>query len=256
MKELLKSNFISRWQKNFPEAQLPFVVFYSNELHESTPAEKHEGHRCIIADLTKVSRGSSLAFNASNIGCGGGNRYCGFSKNLRPGFEYFLSYGKSDMEGERYKKNPEIVLDLMNNSARIETTKKWLIAKPFDKINENDNPQAVIFFANPDVLSGLFTLANFDRTDHYAVKTPFSAGCGSIIQFPILENKKENQDCFLGMFDVSARPYVPANVLSFGIPIKRFETLVSYMDESFMITDSWKNVSKRISKGNSIKYDG
>jgi hypothetical protein len=49
------------------------------------------------------------------------------------------------------------------------------------------------------------------------------------------------------MFDSSARPYVQANLLSFAIPMKRFETLVGYMDECFLTTDTWKVMVKRIS---------
>jgi hypothetical protein len=151
------------------------------------------------------------------------------------------------MEGERYKKDPETVLELMKNAPKLKAPTSWLIAKPFEKLDIDDYPEIILFFATPDVLAGLFTLANFDRSDLYGVKSPFSAGCGSIIQYPLLENKSENPDCILGMFDSSARPYVPAGTLSFAIPMKRFETLVGYMDDSFLTTDTWKVIKKRIS---------
>ena len=80
-------------------------------------AKKYEWHHCLIADITRVMRGHSLAFNAGNIGCGGGMRYCGFAGKMRPNFEYFLSYGiEGKMEGERYKKDPETVIELMKNT--------------------------------------------------------------------------------------------------------------------------------------------
>ena len=63
----------------------------------------------------------------------------------------------------------------------------------------------------------------------------------------MLENKRENPDCILGMFDSSARPYIQAGLLSFAIPIKRFEKLVDYMDDSFLITKTWEVINKRIS---------
>jgi len=50
------------------------------------------------------------------------------------------------------------------------------------------------------------------------------------------------------MFDVSARPWVPPNVLTFAVPFKRFVEMVSYMDESFLITKSWEKVKRRIAK--------
>jgi hypothetical protein len=248
MKESLKSGFISRWKKYFHDALLPIALFYSNDLHNTEPAQSHISHHCIIADITKVFNGQSLAFNDANIGCGGGLRYCGFADKLRPGFEFFLSYGiEGKMEGERYKKDPETVMELMKNAPKLKAPAAWLIAKPFEKLDADDNPEIILFFATPDVLAGLFTLANFDRSDLYGVKSPFSAGCGSIIQYPLLENSSESPDCILGMFDSSARPYVQAGTLSFAIPMKRFETLVGYMDESFLTTGTWKVMGKRIS---------
>lgn len=251
MNESLKSDFISRWKKYFHEAPLPVALFYSNDLHHAEPAKSHVDHYCIIADINKVFHGQSLAFNSTNIGCGGGLRYCGFAETLRPNFEYFLSYGiEGKMEGERYKKDPETVLELMVNAPKLKAPAAWLIAKPFEQLDADDNPEIILFFATPDVLAGLFTLANFDRSDLYGVKAPFSAGCGSIIQYPLLENRSDNPDCILGMFDSSARPYVSVGTLTFAIPMKRFETLVGYMDESFLTTDTWKVMVRRISSNN------
>jgi hypothetical protein len=57
----------------------------------------------------------------------------------------------------------------------------------------------------------------------------------------------EEPRCVLGMFDVSARPHVGQDELTFSIPIKRFIQMVGYMDESFLITGSWGKVRDRIS---------
>jgi hypothetical protein len=254
MNEILKSTFIDRWKKYFGDAPLPISLFFSNDLHHAEPAKKFQVHHCMIADLSLVFKGKSLAFNAVNIGCGGGLRYCGFADQLRPGFEFFLSYGiEGKMEGERYKKDPETVLELMKNTSSLKAAASWLIAKPFEQLDQEDHPEIILFFATADILAGLFTLANYDRTDHYGVKSPFSAGCGSVIQYPLLENQKEEPDCILGMFDSSARPYVKEGLLSFAIPMKRFETLVGYMDESFLITNTWDVIKKRIAKNSGDK---
>ncbi len=249
MDNSLKNDFIQKWEKYFPGATLPVAAFYSNTLHGSEPAEKVKQHRCIIADLVIVSRGKSLAFNKGNIGCGGAMIYCGFSDTHGPDFEYFLSYGiPGKVEGERYKKDPSTVKEFMKENQKMKAPADWLILKPFDQLEEDDHPGILIFLAKPDVLSGLFTLANYDRTDPYGVKTPFGSGCSTSIMEPFLENKKDEPDCILGMFDVSARPFVPKEVFSFAIPMKRFEMLVSYMDESFLITPSWGSVRKRSGK--------
>ncbi len=48
------------------------------------------------------------------------------------------------------------------------------------------------------------------------------------------------------MFDVSARPCVPADTLTFAVPIKRFEQMIANMDESFLVTESWRAVLNRL----------
>lgn len=106
----------------------------------------------------------------------------------------------------------------------------------------------VIFLAHPDVLSGLFTLTGFEESDPDGVICPFSAGCGSIVMYPYLEKDRKRPRGVLGMFDVSARPFVPRDQLSFAVPMKKFTRMVDDMDESFLITRSWERISKRIKK--------
>jgi hypothetical protein len=115
-------------------------------------------------------------------------------------------------------------------------------------LEEQDNPEVVIFFAQPDVLSGLFTLAGFDVAEPDGVISPFAAGCGTIVQYPYLEKDKERPRGVIGMFDVSARPFVPANMLTFSVPMNKFARMVENMEESFLITESWNKVQKRIGK--------
>ena len=51
----------------------------------------------------------------------------------------------------------------------------------------------------------------------------------------------------IGMFDVSARPYVPKETLTFAVPINKFVRMIDNMEESFLITRSWDKVKTRIS---------
>jgi hypothetical protein len=123
---------------------------------------------------------------------------------------------------------------------------KYLVFKRWDRLLEIDEPLAVIFFATADVLSGLFTLANFDASDPHGVIVPMGSGCSSIVYYALQEANTENPRCILGMFDVSARPCVPENRLTFTIPMKRFSEMVNNMEESFLITESWSMVKARI----------
>ena len=120
-----------------------------------------------------------------------------------------------------------------------------IVFKRWDQLETGDEPEVVIFFAKPDVLSALFTLANFDELEN-KVYTPFGAGCSSIVQNPYLEKEKDSPRCVIGMFDISARPFVEKDILTFAAPMKKFQTMVGNMDESFLITRSWEKVKKRI----------
>jgi len=113
-------------------------------------------------------------------------------------------------------------------------------------LNESDEPDVVIFFACPDVLSGLFTLANFDETEPNDVFTPVASGCGSIVLYPFLEKDSVRPRAVIGLFDVSPRRFFPENTLSFSVPMRKFERMVRNMEESFLTTKSWKAVQKRM----------
>ncbi len=84
-----------------------------------------------------------------------------------------------------------------------------------------DKLEVVVFFATPDILLGLFTLANFEEAEPNGVLAPFSSGCGSIVSYPYLEKDFYRPHAFLGMFDVSAHPFVPKTMLTFAVPKKK-----------------------------------
>ncbi len=195
----------------------------------------------MIGALVEVRNGRSLTLNADSIGCFGGRRYLGFADRLRPEFEYFLSCGiPGKMEGERYKKSPELVNEITKNWPTFKAAEPFVVFKRRDNLDREDNPEVVIFFAQPDVLSGLFTLTNFDQSQPEGAIAPMGSGCSSIVSYPYLEKGSTHPRAIIGMFDPSARPYVPSDVLSLSVPMKRLVVMLENMEESFLITDTWK----------------
>ncbi len=242
-----KQVFLERWRKYFGGAELPITFWYTDDGGVADGVQPPKDHRCFLADLAKVRQGNSVRFDVSTVGCSGGKRYLGFSKDVMPNFEHFLSCGiPGTMEGERYKKSPELVKEFEKRSPPFTAPARHIVFKRWDKLGEADTPAVVIFFAPPDVLSGLFTLANFDEAELNGVYCPFCAGCGSIVKYPFLERDASHPRSVLGMFDVSARPYVPGSTLSFAVPMGKFNDMILHMDESFLITNSWKAVRRRI----------
>ena len=243
----LKKGFMKLWKKYFEGAELPITFYYSKDAGDIEIVKKPSDHSCVIGVLNKVRKGKQLCFDPDSIGCFGGKRYLGYLDKLMPNFEYFLSCGiPGEMEGERYKKSPEIVREIMENMPAFKAPAKYIIFKRWDSLKEDDNPDVVIFYAPPDVLSGLFTLAGFDEAESNSVIVPFSSGCGSIVTHPYLEKNRPRPRCVIGMFDVSARPFVPSGILTFSAPMKKFEKMVYNMEESFLITPSWNKVRSRI----------
>jgi uncharacterized protein (DUF169 family) len=243
----IRDHFIQQWKKYFNSADLPITFYYTDDPGNATVMPSAGKWNCLICELQRVRSGQSLAFSSGSLKCGGAKRYLGFADKIRPNFEYFLSCGiENEMEGERYIQTPELVVELMKNQKNLSIQGKYIVFKRWDNLDENDNPDVAIFFATPDILSGLFTLANYDQSEPNSTIAPFGAGCGSIVYYPYLEKDSQRPRAVIGMFDVSARPCVPTGILSFSVPIVKFTRMISYMDESFLITDSWKKVQNRI----------
>jgi hypothetical protein len=243
----LKERFSYLWRKYFNDAELPITFYYTDGKGNVDLVKSGSIPRCIIAAMANVRKGSSYCFDVESIGCFGGRKWVGFTETIRPDFEYFLSCGlPGKVEGERYKKSPELVRQMMMNEPIFKAPARYIVFKRWDRLEESDNPEVVIFFVGPDVLSGLFTLANFDESDLNGVVSPMGSGCFSIIQYPYMEGKSGHPRGVIGLFDPSARPFVSESVLTFSIPMKKFVKMVDNAEESFLTTRSWRNIQKRI----------
>jgi uncharacterized protein (DUF169 family) len=226
----------------------PLAAFYSNEKPKEGLSPKEMGHVCMFALLKRArQQGDAVYFDTDHVGCFGGGYYMGFQPTPRPKIEYFLSCGiPGEMEGERYIKRPETAREYFASVRPRRASAKYCIFKPLDKLKATEEPEVVVFFASPDLLSGLFTLTNYATERMDAVRIPFSSGCGAILTHPLKEAEKENPQAILGLFDVSARPFVEPNILTLAMPTKLFFSLLDNQDESFLITKSWEVVRKRI----------
>jgi hypothetical protein len=177
----------------------------------------------------------------------------GYDTQRSEHFRYFLSSGKPGVvDGERYKRTPEIVDEITAGHVSLPAEGRCYTFRRWDKLARDDNPDVVIFFARPEVLSALFTLANFDQADPNGVICPFGSGCSSIIHYPRLEQQSDHPRAVFGMFDPSARPCVPVDILTFAIPMKKFENMIGSMDESFLITKTWDSVKTKIARSNAV----
>jgi uncharacterized protein (DUF169 family) len=242
-----KERFIRLWNAYFPGAELPIVFYYANRCPSADAVPPADEWRCFVSQLGDVRRGESLCFETSAIGCAGGRRYTGFSTELMPDFEYFLSCGiPGKIEGERYKKSPEIVREVLDHWPDLLAPARYLVFKRWDRLEAEDEPDVVIFYAPPDILSGLFTLANFEETDPNSVLAPMAAGCATMVMYPYLEKDNDRPRAVLGLFDPSARSWVKPDILSFAVPMRKFVQMVNNMSDSFLATQTWERIRHRM----------
>ena len=107
--------------------------------------------------------------------------------------------------------------------------------------------EGLLFFATPDILSGLCAWAFYDNNDADAVTTLFGSGCSTVVATAVRENRLKGKRTFIGLFDPSARPYVGPDELSFVIPASRFTSMYDTMRQSCLFgTHAWNKVKTRI----------
>ena len=225
----------------------PLGAYYTNDQPEGfTP--KPGIQTCMIGYLKRARQdGETVYFDKEHFGCPGGAYYMGFVESPRPNLEYFLSCGiPGQMEGERYVKTPELAREFIAKRKPPLAPASYCVFKPIEKFQKEEKPQVVIFFAPPDILSGLFTLINYalERVD--GVYTPFGSGCSTLLTYPLKEASKEQPQVILGMFDVSARPIVERDILTLAMPYAVFLKLLENVSGSFLETESWKKVRQRL----------
>jgi uncharacterized protein (DUF169 family) len=231
-----KNEFIKNFRNAFGNYELPIAVWYSEEA--ATREEKTSG--CFIKHLKPVREGNIVSLSLETISCRGGRVYCGFME-APPSIPSFVS------EQERYKKSPEMVSDFIANLNMPDRSKQFINFASIDRIESFENIDALIFFATPDVLTGLISWTLFDTNEPDAVSVPFGSGCSSIVSQPVVENRNNGYRVFIGLFDPSVRPHVEPDILSFAVPMSRFRTMYHTLGESCLNgTNAWSKVKDRI----------
>lgn len=242
----IKESFLEKWEKYFPNEELPVACWYSDELPEGVdfpdkPKENKHGYTCIFSQIAPVHRGKSRAFNQENLGCFGADGTLGFLPvDINDEYVDFLT------NVERFKRDRELVECMAKDNPAITAPGKYLILKRWDQLTEKDEPQIVFFFGKADAVSGLHTLANYDYKTQHGVLAPFGSGCDSLIGFAMKQVLSNGDQCILGLFDPPARGCIKKDLMTFSAPYTRFLKMLSNMDNCFLNTYIWEKIQKRM----------
>jgi len=243
----------------------PVALIWTDERPEGAVQFKKGARGCVVATLVAAAKGKKVVFDRETFGCPGGGTGLGFGNQyvyFPGGIEYFLSTGNkefcrseagkniaagmSDLEhGERYFKSPEIAAKFVETLPMRDIPAKYIVLKPIEQVDADQKPKVVVFLVKPDQLSALVVLANYGRGANNNVIAPMGAGCHTFGLFPYSEGEKENPRAVIGMFDISARPLVDKNVLSFSVPLGMFEEMESNVEGSFLEKEPWLKVKER-----------
>lgn len=222
----------------------PVAIIQTDSFPEGALQFKPDQRACVVAFLAAASRGKLAACSEDTTPCPGGKAGLGFCP-IPEHVKYFLSTGSADADGERYKKTPELAQQYMDGMDRIEPA-KYIVFKPYELVTEEDRPSSVVFLVNADQLSGLITLANFDRPTQDNVKIRFGAGCAQSVLYALKDQEDGSSCCTVGLTDPSSRAVIDGDLLSFSIPYDRFLQMEENVEESFLTKSAWEQIAKRI----------
>ncbi|MFH1059998.1 MAG: DUF169 domain-containing protein [Pseudomonadota bacterium] len=209
------------------------------------------GFTCAIGHLWRARRKHKPAwFSADHYGCPGAFFWLGFTKPQTEAIVHYVSSGiPNQMHGERYLATPDECRAVFAAADPPPVPKPYLVAKPIDLMAPAEEPELVVFFARPEALAGLHQLATFVTGRPEIVRSPFSAGCGSIVGWPRhYLAQGEDMVAVLGGWDPSARKYYKTDELSFTVSAKLFAAMVEKWPGSFLAGKTWAGSRQKIAR--------
>ena len=121
-----------------------------------------------------------------------------------------------------------------------------MVLKPLKETElGQDDVRSITFLVNPDQLSALTILANYEGQDNENVVMPFAAGCQSFGIFTYRENGKSNPRAVVGLIDLSAqnvRQQLGRDLLSFSVTAEMYRRMEGNVAGSFLERPLWRSL--------------
>ncbi len=203
---------------------------------------------CVIGKIWLARKKKTAAyFDRERYGCLGGAFYLGFVKPQLEFVAHFISSGiPGRAEGEHYLESPEVSRSFFTTIDPRPAPARFCVFKPLSQFSEGEVPEIVTFFARAEVISGLNQLAVFVTNDFEAVSSPFGAGCTNVVSWPLRYLSQGKLKAVMGGWDPSERKFLKPDEITFSVPYEMFGRMVARWPESFLKTDTWAMIKKRI----------
>lgn len=238
----------------------PVAIFFTDRKPKETFQAQPGQRVCAASMLVAAAKNDVVStFDEETYGCpGGGVGLCfgnTFQKKNHP-TEALLSNGDEVLQqqgrtfsrslgrGERFFATPELVRKWADAVPYAETPQKYVVFKPLHMVTEEETPDLVFLFSNPDQLSALVILCGYYRGEALNVLAPFASACQSIL-LAYQEMEKDSPKAIMGYFDISQRGNIPKEILSLTMPYKMFLELERSAAEGCLTTDAWGRIKDR-----------
>jgi uncharacterized protein (DUF169 family) len=225
----------------------------SRELEEQGKLDMQEVFKnfsCVIRNIRLARQKHRAAYiSAEEYGCPGGVFYCSMMKPNIRFIEHYVTTGfhGTPIHGERYLSSPESMRKFLDKVNPRKAPAKYCIFKPLSLFADTEEPEFVIFFARPEVLTGLFIQTTFTTGDVDCVASPFGAGCTNILGWPLFYKEQGIEKAIIGGFDPSARKYLKTDELTFTVPLSLYKKMLAALPESmFSVDGEWTAVRKKV----------
>lgn len=220
------------FKKHFPATQATTGWYFSPTLPSEDQLLRPAKGACLFQQLHDIADGKHMVFSATSFGCPGAGCYLGFTKPHEKA-------GDALAKKEKFKSKEKYGTAFYKEIHTLKPQSGYLIMSCLESINDKTKVEVVNYWTNPQTLSGLVTLANFDRPDNNNVIIPFASGCQSMWTLPYGEKSRPTPKAVVGAMDPAMRRHTPPDSLLFSMPANRFLQLAENISSSFASGRRW-----------------
>ena len=237
----------------------PVGIYFGNTEAVCDLDAKPDRRNCVVPFLMTAAKGRSCSMTEETCNCVGGKVGCCFGDGFergRPTIHKMLSQGYAEGEappgmpehlrvGERFYCD-ESLGQLWRDALPIsERAYPRIVFAPLSKWGEIGTPDLVFAFANPDQISAFIVMLGFHNGRACNTIVPQCAACQSIM-YAANEIDSDDPQAVMGLFDVSQRRPILANLLSMTMPYKVWQDMTRDLDKTFFHTHAWAEIAKRL----------